>query len=74
MTHFSQDSKYDVLRLPDVKEKTGLSRSAIYQRIASGHFPKQINLGGGRAVGWLASDIEAWVKQCLAQTRTGVAA
>jgi prophage regulatory protein len=71
MTHYHRDLKYNVLRLPDVKEKTGLSRSAIYQRIADGHFPKQINLGGGRAVGWLASDIEAWVKQCLAQTRTG---
>jgi prophage regulatory protein len=49
-----------VLRLPSVKEMTGLSRSTIYQLIALGHFPKQFNVGL-RAVGWLRSDVEAWM-------------
>lgn len=60
---------YSILRLPQVKTKTGLSRSAIYFRIADGTFPKQIDLGGGRAVGWLESDIENWIKQRLAASR-----
>lgn len=61
---------YNILRLPEVKTQTGLSRSAIYQRIADGIFPKQIGLGG-RAVGWLESDIQNWIKQRLAQSRMG---
>ncbi|MDC1286291.1 AlpA family transcriptional regulator [Gammaproteobacteria bacterium] len=59
---------YNILRLPQVKNQTGLSRSAIYQRISEQKFPKQIDLGG-RAVGWLESDIQNWIKQCLAASR-----
>ncbi len=62
---------YSIFRLPRVKSYTGLSRSAIYQRIAEGTFPKQINLGG-RAVGWLAADIENWIKQRVAESRMKV--
>jgi len=62
-------STYNILRLPQVKSQTGLSRSTIYLRIAEGTFPKQIDLGGGRAVGWIASDIENWVKQRIAASR-----
>lgn len=68
MKFLNQAAKYNVLRLPDVKAMTGLSRSAIYARIADGSFPKQINLGG-RAVAWLQRDIEAWLKKCLADSR-----
>ena len=47
----------NILRLPQVKSKTGLPTSGIYKRISEGEFPKQINLGG-RSVGWLESEIE----------------
>jgi prophage regulatory protein len=60
---------YQILRLPHVKTQTGLSRSSIYQRIADGSFPKQFSLGGGRAVGWLESDIQNWIKERLAESR-----
>ena len=59
---------YNIHRLPKVISATSLSRSAIYQRISEGTFPKQINLGG-RAVGWLASDIDNWIKQRIAASR-----
>ena len=52
---------HKILRLPDVKESTGLSRSTIYLRIAEGSFPKPVNLGG-RAVGWLELDIQHWLE------------
>ena len=45
-------TKHRIMRLPEVKLVTGLSRSTIYFRIALGTFPKQVSLGG-RAVGWL---------------------
>jgi prophage regulatory protein len=49
-----------VLRLKQVVARTGLSRSTIYVRMQAGEFPAPIALGV-RAVGWLESDIEAWI-------------
>ena len=69
MTHLNQDIKYNVLRSPEVISQTGLSRSAIYQRIVADSFPKQFSLGGGRAVGWLEADIQNWIKQRIAESR-----
>ena len=48
------------LRLQQVKETTGLSKSSIYARIAEGTFPKQIPLGP-RLVVWVESDIQKWI-------------
>jgi len=48
------------LRLPQVKQTTGLSKSTIYARIAEGTFPKQIPLGP-RLVVWVESDIQKWI-------------
>lgn len=60
-----------ILRLPKVKNKTGLARSTIYLRISQGTFPKPIALGG-RAVGWLESDIDKWLNDCIEASRNGV--
>jgi prophage regulatory protein len=57
-----------VLRLPAVKERTGLSRSSIYLRITNSEFPAPISLGG-RAVGWLEEDIDKWLKQKIDESR-----
>ena len=59
------------LRLPEVQNRTGKSRSAIYQGISDGTFPKQIKLGGPRAVGWLESEIEAHNQACIEASRSG---
>lgn len=49
-------------RLKAVLHRTGFSRSTLYQRIANNEFPRSINLGGGgRSVGWLASEVTAWI-------------
>lgn len=49
------------IRLPEVIERTGLARSTIYLGVADGTFPKQISIGA-RAVAWLESDIEDWIR------------
>jgi len=49
---------HTILRLPDIKTITGLSRSTIYLRIAQGLFPKPVSLGA-RAVGWPATEVAA---------------
>ncbi len=58
-----------VLRRKQVETRTGLSRSTIYARIAAGLFPSPINLGGGRAVGWLEAEIDQWVQSRINESR-----
>lgn len=57
-----------ILRLPNVKARTGLSRSTIYLRIAEGHFPKPVSLGG-RAVGWIEAEVDDWLNQQIEASR-----
>lgn len=54
------------LRLADVMERTGLSRSFIYLSISQGTFPPNVNLGP-RCVGWLESEIDAWMQDRIGQ-------
>ena len=57
-----------ILRLPEVKARTGLSRSSIYLRIANNEFPRSVSLGG-RAVGWLEHEIECWLAEKIESSR-----
>ena len=52
-----------ILRLTEVLELTGLSKSTLYRRLAAGEFPQQAKLGGpsSRAVGWFEDEIDAWM-------------
>jgi len=59
---------YRMLRLPAVLVRTGLSRSTIYLRISEGRFPKPISLGG-RAVGWVEAEINAWLNRQIEHSR-----
>jgi len=57
-----------LLRLPEVKVTTGLSKSTIYSRISEGTFPKQISLGP-RLVVWVEADIQKWISEQVAGAR-----
>ena len=61
-------NKEKILRLADVKARTGLSRSTIYLNIQNSLFPKPISLGA-RCVGWLESEIDAWIQARVQQSR-----
>ena len=58
--------KKQMLRLENVKSKTGLSRSTIYRLMDEGRFPHQINLGY-RAVAWLESEVDEWMESRIRQ-------
>lgn len=55
-----------ILRLKDVIGQTGLARSTIYKYIDAGSFPKPVSLGG-RSVGWVESEILAWIESAIQQ-------
>lgn len=59
---------HSVLRLPVVKKRTGLSRSSIYEKMKKGEFPGSIALGA-RAVGWLESEVDAWLEAQIQLSR-----
>ncbi len=60
------------LRLPKVLERTGLSRSTIYVWLEQGRFPRPVSLGA-RAVGWIESEVDEWIRQRIEESRDGAA-
>jgi prophage regulatory protein len=60
-----------ILRLNDVKSRTGLSRSTIYARMAEGDFPPTISLGG-RSVGCVEAEINDWISARVQNSRRGI--
>lgn len=50
------------LRLPEVKNMTGLSKTEIYRRVKAGTFPKQIRVSQRVAV-WPLSRVQTWLKE-----------
>ena len=58
-----------ILRLPIVLDRTGLSRSTVYQRVTEGNFPRPVSLGA-RAVGWIETEVEEWIARQIEVSRT----
>ena len=51
-----------IIRLPEVRERTGLSRSSIWRlENKEGDFPSRRKLGDG-AVGWIEEEVEEWIR------------
>jgi prophage regulatory protein len=49
------------LRLPSVRDCTGLSKPTLYRYMFEKQFPRSYPLGA-RAVGWLESEVTAWIQ------------
>jgi prophage regulatory protein len=63
-----------ILRRKQVQVRTGLSRSTIYKKVTEGTFPKPVKLGAGaRAVGWVESEIDGWIKSQIEASRKAAA-
>jgi prophage regulatory protein len=50
-----------ILRVREVRAKTGLPTSTLYAWVAQGRFPKPVRLGPN-FVGWLEDEIEGWLQ------------
>lgn len=62
-----------ILRMPAVQVRIGLSRSTIYEAISRNEFPASISLGA-RAVGWLESDVDAWLDNRVSASKKALVA
>lgn len=69
LTHDSNEPNYDpIIKLPKVCEITGLSKSSIYDKMKEGTFPKSIAISS-RSVGWLLSEVNAFIQARVAESR-----
>jgi len=53
-------SKDRLMRLPEVRNRTGLSTATIYRKMDSGHFPQKIQISVN-VVAWYEMDVDRWV-------------
>lgn len=69
------ENTLQMLRLPDVMQKTGLSRAAIYakqnpkSKLHDSTFPKGVKLSANTTA-WICGEIDAWLQARIAASRT----
>ncbi len=56
-----------IIRIDQLREIFPFSRPSIYRLIRAGKFPAPISLGGGRAVGWVRSEVMAFIQKRMEQ-------
>ena len=61
-----------LLRLRAVLDRTGLSRSGVYELMETGRFPARVRLSA-RSIAWVESEIDLWCAERIA-TRDSEAA
>lgn len=54
------------VRMREATNKTGLSKSSIYDLMAQGLFPKTVKLGCGRSVAFIESELDLWMAERVA--------
>ncbi|WP_137681145.1 helix-turn-helix transcriptional regulator [Aurantiacibacter suaedae] len=54
-----------LLDIAEVERRVGIKRAAIYKRIRTGNFPRQVRLIGVRKSLWKSSEIAKWVDSQL---------
>lgn len=65
-------SSEKLLRLAEVKDRTGYSRSWIYKLIEQNRFPQPIKIGS-RSIAFVEREVEEWINQRIAESRGEVA-
>ncbi len=57
----NKQERLNILRLPAVIARVGLSKPSIYRLMKKHSFPQSVKLGE-RAIGWVESSIDDWIK------------
>ena len=58
-----------ILRPRQVRARTGLCRTMIYQLEAEHQLPRRVKIGV-RAVGWIEGEVEGWLTQRVERSRS----
>jgi prophage regulatory protein len=59
----SRHQDISIVRHKDVKQKLKISSAKLFDMVAKGLFPKPFPIvPGGRAVGWLETDVNQWIE------------
>ena len=66
----NQEQQERIVRFRELRQTIQLSRSTIWRKVRAGEFPKPIALGKA-AVGWLSSEIQAWIANQAGARRVG---
>lgn len=61
---------YKMIREPECKNLTGLSRTTRWRMEKSGQFPSRRQISEG-TVGWLLTEIEEWLKNRVSIPQNG---
>jgi len=57
-----------ILKIDEVTDRTGISKSSIYAQVKDGTFPPPFKLGE-RAIRWTDSEITEWINQRILASR-----
>ncbi|MFN1149397.1 helix-turn-helix transcriptional regulator [Serratia liquefaciens] len=57
-----------LIRLPEVKRRTGYSKAWIYRLMSQGKFPASVKIGS-RAIAFIESEVDEWIGQRIADSR-----
>jgi len=58
----THDHNLRLLRFPEVRARTGLSRSTIWRLQQRGKFPKHRQISSN-AVAWLEHEVDGWIRR-----------
>jgi prophage regulatory protein len=59
-----------ILRIHEVRRRTGLSRSTIYELVAEGVLPAPVRIGH-RTSGWIEAEVDQFLRERIAESRAG---
>ena len=54
-----------LLKRPEVTARTGLSKSALYDQVSRGVFPRPVKTSA-KAAAWVETEIDAWISAKIA--------
>lgn len=67
------DRSKRLIRIREVIQLTGISKSYIYQLVSQNLFPKSIQLiKGGSSVAWVESEVLNWIDERIQERNEGV--
>lgn len=59
-----------LIRLPEVQRRTGYGKAWIYKLMADKKFPQSVKIGS-RSIAFVEAEVDAWVANKIAESRTG---